>query len=323
MTLVYNFFVFLFNQSINKLPFFYYHSNLCKKISNHARRYIGCCVAGSNSIGKVQTATSVIEDMMKFIRKYRRDQSIIVASLLFIQLQYISLNCNIFSNVLAANVESTTTTAGATDFLAATWDTMSLTIEELWLRETKNAEEEIERQMLGLTEGNSMSMIIPTPAPAAAPSPIATTLVPVDDTPTIGPTPENCLNGRTSEQYLLDTLAAITTSLDVLLNPATPQGQAFNFLLNDTLIDDDDAICNYTTLQQRYGLGTLLHKSQRCSPVYCLSVTKLNHHFPFSFSVRAQMYSHVLLCDRRLIMGKQYQLGTIIHTRMYMVWCLL
>ena len=168
-----------------------------------------------------------------------------------------------------------------------------------------------------------MSMIIPTPAPAAAPSPIATTLVPVDDTPTIGPTPENCLNGRTSEQYLLDTLAAITTSLDVLLNPATPQGQAFNFLLNDTLIDDDDAICNYTTLQQRYGLGTLLHKSQRCSPVYCLSVTKLNHHFPFSFSVRAQMYSHVLLCDRRLIMGKQYQLGTIIHTRMYMVWCLL
>jgi hypothetical protein len=182
----------------------------------------------------------------------------------------IFLKCINFSVVLSANAEgaatasfSATRKSAASNLIAAAWDTMSLSIEELWLRETKNAENEIERQMLGLTGDNSMSIIIPAPAPApvAAPTPIATTLVPVDSTPTIAPTPENCLNGRTSEQYLLDTLAVITTSIDVLLNPATPQGQAFSFLLNDTLIASGDAICNYTTLQQRYGLGAYLASS--------------------------------------------------------------
>jgi hypothetical protein len=193
---------------------------------------------------------------MAFILRNRRDQSMIAASLIIILLQSILLICAASVENAAATSYSAPENSAATNLIVAAWDTMSLTIEEMWLRETKNAEKEIERQMLGLTGSSSMSMLIPTPAPGAAPNPIATTLVPVTNSPTISPTPENCLNGRTSEQYLLDTLAAVTSSLDVLLNPSTPQGQAFNFLLNDTLIADDDAICNYTTLQQRYGLGT-------------------------------------------------------------------
>ena len=200
---------------------------------------------------------------MTRVLTHRRDQSMTAASLATMLLQILLWNGITYITVLAANVEDTTAAtfstadkSAPTDFIVAAWDTMSLTIEELWLRETEHAEKEIERQMLGLTGGSSMSMLLPTPAPVAAP--ITTTLVPVDSIPTFSPTPENCLNGRTSEQYLLDTLAAITTSVDVLLNPATPQGQAFNFLLNDTLIADDDSICNYTTLQQRYGLGTFL-----------------------------------------------------------------
>ena len=187
---------------------------------------------------------------------------------------FVLLNWIDFNSVLSINFEDATTTSFSTsqkseasDLLVAAWDTMTLTIEELWLRETENAGKDIERQMLGLTGGSSMSMLIPTLSPVATPNPI-TTLVPVDITPTIAPTLENCLNGRTSEQYLLDTLAEITTSVDALLNPTTPQGQAFNFLLNDTLIADNDAICNYTTLQQRYGLGMYFQISQWRTPEY-------------------------------------------------------
>jgi hypothetical protein len=186
------------------------------------------------------------------------------ASLLLMLQRFMVLNYFNVSTALSMNVDDSTTITSSTtqksataDLIAAAWDSMSHTIEELWLRETKHAENEIERQMLGLTGGSSMSMLIPQPAPVVAPKPI-TTMSPVDiSSPTTAPTPDNCLNGRTSEQYLLDTLSSITTSVDILLNPATPQGRAFNFLLNDTLIEADDAICNYTTLQQRYGLGTL------------------------------------------------------------------
>ena len=198
--------------------------------------------------------------------KHRSDWTMIAASSLLLLQRFVVLNYFNVGSALSTNVDDTTTITSSTtqnsaaaDLLSAAWDSMSLTIEELWLRETKHAESEIERQMLGLTGGSSMSMLMPQPAPVATPKPI-TTISPVDiRSPTTAPTPDNCLNGRTSEQYLLDTLSLITTSVDVLLNPATPQGRAFNFLLNDTIIEADEAICNYTTLQQRYGLGTLLH----------------------------------------------------------------
>ena len=188
----------------------------------------------------------------------------IAASLLLLLQRFMVVSYFNVGTVLSTTITSSTTekTASA-DLLAAAWDSMSLTIEELWLRETKHAENEIERQLLGLNGDSSMSMLIPQPAPVATPKPITTTS-PVDIlSPTTAPTPDNCLNGRTSEQYLLDTLSSITTSIDVLLNPATPQGRAFNFLLNDTLIENDEAICQYSTLEQRYGLGTLLYMIQR------------------------------------------------------------
>ena len=190
-----------------------------------------------------------------------------MATSLFIPMQrYIGL-ISFFAGIVTSTMvdDASTRTTSITqqsatgDLLTDAWNSMSLTIEELWLRETKSAEREIERQMLGLTEESSMSMVVPTSVPLAAPQPVSITMSPVDSSPTSGPTPENCLQGRTSEQYLLDTLSSITTSVDALLNPVTPQGQAFNFLLNDTLIETDEAICNYTTLEQRFGLGTLLY----------------------------------------------------------------
>ena len=195
--------------------------------------------------------------------KRRCGRSTIIASILFLiqrlaLLSYINVGTaisTIVEDATSTSSISTQTSAAATDMLVAAWDSVSLTIEEMWVRDAKGAEKEMERQMLGLTGDGSMSMFMPTLAPIVAPNPISTMPPTVDNNPTIGPTIGNCLNGRTSEQYLLDTLAAITPSVDVLLNPATPQGQAFNFLLNDTLIDADDAICNYTTLPQRYGLG--------------------------------------------------------------------
>lgn len=206
---------------------------------------------------------------MKLLMKHKCDRTMIAASLLLLLQRFVVLNYFNVGSAFSTNVDDTTTITSSTsqnsaaaDLLAAAWDSMSLTIEELWLRETKHAENEIERQMLGLTGGSSMSMIMPQPTPVATPKPI-TTMSPVDTrSPTAAPTADNCLNGRTSEQYLLDMLSSITTSVDVLLNPATPQGRAFNFLLNDTIIEADEAICNYTTLQQRYGLGKLLHVLQ-------------------------------------------------------------
>lgn len=188
------------------------------------------------------------------ILKHRRNGMSMVATILLL-LQGTVLSTNVADDTAALTSSSTTQTSGATDLLAAAWDTMSLTIEELWLRETKQAENEIERQMQGLM--GSMSMLpIPQSAPVTTPNAIPTTS-PVDvRSPTTSPTTESCLNGRTTEQYLLDTLSSVTTSVDVLLNPMSPQGRAFSFLLNDTLIETEDSICNYTTLQQRYGLGT-------------------------------------------------------------------
>jgi hypothetical protein len=122
-------------------------------------------------------------------------------------------------------------------------------------------------------------MLPPTPAPAIAPiynNPIATP-------PVVSPT-ENCLDGRTSEQYLLDILVSITPNLDVLLNPASSQGQAFNFLLNDTLIDGE-AICSYATLHQRYGLGT--YEQDSC----CISLPSKQN-----FSLRKIISDNLPLC---------------------------
>jgi len=66
--------------------------------------------------------------------------------------------------------------------------------------------------------------------------------------PTPGPT-ELCYGDDTKEEYLLSILTSITDEA-ILLDEDTPQGMAFDYLL-------DNDICGKTTIEQRYGLATL------------------------------------------------------------------
>jgi hypothetical protein len=89
--------------------------------------------------------------------------------------------------------------------------------------------------------------------PIAAPSedrPPSPTAPSISTEPT---TPGACLDGTTEEDYLLSILSPITAEA-VLKDPATPQGQAFAFILEDEAYD----VC-VPTIYQRYGLSTLYY----------------------------------------------------------------
>jgi hypothetical protein len=175
-------------------------------------------------------------------------RSIFIIIVSFQQLRFYPVASSINNNVTQRKRFVEHHYAAVSDIMLATFGSVSETLEELWARETAIAEIELERQLLGLT---SSSLSMTTPAPIQLPI----SLAPIDS-PTTSPTilDDNCLNGRTPQQYLLDTLVEIT-SVDILLNPTTPQGRAFSFLLNDTLVGED--VCMYSTIEQRYGLGTL------------------------------------------------------------------
>lgn len=134
-------------------------------------------------------------------------------------------------------------------------------LEDLWNRamtvdETKANND----RYLQMSLSFSMATRPPTP-------PLPTTPIPTGG-PTPGPTlnptnspsggggstapTANCLTGTTREAYLLDILSAVTDT-SLLLDPATPQGQAFSWIVSDPLMFDP---CVYPTIEQRYGLAT-------------------------------------------------------------------
>ena len=104
----------------------------------------------------------------------------------------------------------------------------------------------------------------PTPAPFPATSrptrqgggtdPPLPTLSPIN---TVSPTPFDCLVGTTIEDFLLQQLSTIT-SATLLTNPSTPQGRAFQFMVNDPLQPD---VCTYPTLNQRYAMATIYYST--------------------------------------------------------------
>jgi hypothetical protein len=92
----------------------------------------------------------------------------------------------------------------------------------------------------------SPTVFVPTPAPTTPP-------------PTISPAPtstpsETCLEGTPIEDHLLEVLGEITDS-SILLDTSTPQGMAFDFMVNDDPLHP----CDSTTIEQRYGLLTLFY----------------------------------------------------------------
>lgn len=124
-----------------------------------------------------------------------------------------------------------------TKYVMSAFDSVAETLEELWARESVHAQKELERQLFG-----RVGSLPPLPVPVSSPVSI----------PSSAPTDFDCLNGRTPGQFILDTLIEVTAP-EELLDPATPQGQAFSFILNDTLVVED--VCAYGTIEQRYGLS--------------------------------------------------------------------
>jgi hypothetical protein len=105
------------------------------------------------------------------------------------------------------------------------------------------------------------SPTVPTSAPTASPTvreTLAPTPAPTTKAPTISPAPtpvptELCFD-ETKEEYLLSILSLITDE-DTLLDKTTPQGMAFDYLLNDDIYLKNP--CGKPTIAQRYGLTTL------------------------------------------------------------------
>jgi hypothetical protein len=95
----------------------------------------------------------------------------------------------------------------------------------------------------------SMEMSM-TPTPAVPATPAPSTIPPVSSPPTIFP---NCFN-LTREEAMEIILVEITEG-PILTNPATAQGMAYRWLLNDDPAAVDP--CTYITLTQRYALATI------------------------------------------------------------------
>lgn len=105
-----------------------------------------------------------------------------------------------------------------------------------------------------ITAAPSIAPVPPTNAPTNRPTPRPTprpTLAPVPPTPrpSTGPT-DICFDDL--EEYLVGLLTPITDE-DILRDPSTPQGQAFEYLLNDPYTANP---CG-KRIEQRYGLATL------------------------------------------------------------------
>jgi hypothetical protein len=129
-------------------------------------------------------------------------------------------------------------------------------MERIWEKASRVAKNEIDTMRL-LDFSPDMSMGSPSGDGRPSRPPAIMPTAP----PNTGPsqTPEDCLMGRTKEEYFFDLLVPITAA-DILNDLTTPQGTAFDYLVND-----DPALenpCSSNTIEQRYGLTTLYFATQ-------------------------------------------------------------
>jgi len=98
----------------------------------------------------------------------------------------------------------------------------------------------------------------PTPIPTPLPTlmPIFTPMPSVAPVPILGSPSVICLESTPRNEYIFDVLKKHTPA-EILMDPTTPQGKAYNYLANNDpgIIDH----CSYTTLEQRYGLTTFYY----------------------------------------------------------------
>jgi hypothetical protein len=88
-----------------------------------------------------------------------------------------------------------------------------------------------------------------TPSPSAAPTTPAPTI-----TPRPSPSPTELCYDSTLEEFLLEILSPITNP-SILQDPSTPQGMAFDYMVNDDPYLRNP--CGKPTIEERYGLTTL------------------------------------------------------------------
>jgi hypothetical protein len=178
-------------------------------------------------------------------------------------------------SITTTTTTTTGTSSSSTNTLAAT---ISTVLEDLWATDTAAAQAELHRFLNGQYKfdavfsmpntapaatqpNNGGNKPSPPSAPAPAP-PTAATFAPHTGRPTLFN--GSCLTGRTEEQYLLDEMLQVTSSVNLLLDPDFAQGMAFNFILADDAVRQD--VCGYPTLAQRYGLGTSFFPNKKhCS----------------------------------------------------------
>ena len=148
-------------------------------------------------------------------------------------------------------------------------------MEDMWENASKVARSEIEALRLLQTDSMSMSLSSsndmprppvqdPSQKPGPTPLPvISPTIMLPSESPLIqpGPTiviPINCLVGKTRQEYIYEKLKLISEP-EILLNPKTPQGMAYSYLVNDDPILLDP--CSSSTIEQRFGLTTLYYST--------------------------------------------------------------
>lgn len=142
----------------------------------------------------------------------------------------------------------------STDRNVPTIDAMTK-MEDLWSQAAAAAQVELdtERMLWRKTTRSSQDFSMSMPSrPTTAPRPTP----PTAPNPTPRPPTGDCLQGRTREEYVYDLLVEITPA-DILNDPSTPQGMAFDFLANDDPYLVDPCVSN--TIEQRYGLTTLYY----------------------------------------------------------------
>mmetsp|Transcript_18029 Transcript_18029/g.31623 ORF Transcript_18029/g.31623 Transcript_18029/m.31623 type:complete len:629 (-) Transcript_18029:121-2007(-) len=132
-------------------------------------------------------------------------------------------------------------------------------MEDIWEKASRMAKSEIETmRLLKYYGAHEMSMASSDDRPSGPARPPASAPTPPPNERPSGP-PVECLMGRTREEYLFDLLVPITPA-DILNDPSTPQGMAFDYMANDDPALSDP--CSSTTIEQRYGLQVLYFSTQ-------------------------------------------------------------
>jgi hypothetical protein len=130
-------------------------------------------------------------------------------------------------------------------------------MEDIWEKASRTAKLEIEIMRLLKMYSPDMSMGSPSGDGEPVGPPATAPTTPPESEPTLPPA--ECLMGRTKEEYIFDLLEPIT-SAEMVNDLSTPQGMAFDFLVNDDPGLKDP--CTSDTIEQRYGLITLYFSTQ-------------------------------------------------------------